>query len=266
MGPINELAHILKNECVGPNLYVMELASPKIAGEIEAGQFVHMKIPNAQTQILRRPFSVYACNKSAHTIEILYQVVGVGTEHMTHLVPGACEDAELMGPIGRGWQPPCALQRALLVGGGVGGAPLYLLCEDLRRAGVRTDVILGAQTKAALVCRKRYEALHPASLRCSTDDGTFGCAGFCTILVEEALKEATQENMPYDYMAVCGPEPLMKAVWNMARAANIFCEVSLERRMACGIGACLSCAVDTVGGRRRACVDGPVFCAEEVVW
>lgn len=273
MALVNERARIVKNECVGLNLYLMVLESPVIARMIEPGQFVHMKIPGMQAHILRRPFSVYASDAVSGVLEILYQVVGYGSNHMTRLNSG-CDDneVELIGPVGNTWQPPQDTRRALLVGGGVGAAPLFMLCEKLVHSGVHTDVVLGAQTESALACRVRYEALladAPAcdsAPRCATDDGSFGRSGFCTSLVEEALAEAIVAGDPYDYLAVCGPEPLMKIVADMAANADVFCQVSMEKRMACGVGACLSCVVDTVDGKRRACVDGPVFDAQKVVW
>ena len=274
----NECARILKNECVGKGLHVMTLFSPGIAASVEPGQFVHMKVPGMEDHILRRPFSVYARDAEAGTLDVLYQVVGFGTAHMAGL--GAESAAAygrngkpvwLIGPVGRGWRPPENARRALLVGGGVGAAPLFMLCEKLAGAGVRTDVVLGAQTAHALVCRARYESLLAGAEccadnapRCATDDGSFGRAGFCTSLAKEALAQAAAEDAPYDYAAVCGPEPLMRIVAEQAGAAGVFCEVSLERRMACGVGACLSCVVDTTRGKRRACVDGPIFNAQEV--
>ena len=224
-----------------------------------------MKIPGMDDHVLRRPFSVYARDAEAGVLEILYQVVGFGSARMTELAAGA-EGVELIGPVGRAWQPPAEAKRALLVGGGVGAAPLFMLCEALVKNGVRTDVVLGAQTETALACRGRYEALLAEPPRCATDDGSFGREGFCTSLVQEAIEEAARAGEPYGYVAVCGPEPLMKIVAGMADDADIFCELSMERRMACGIGACLSCVVDTVEGKKRACVDGPVFKAQEVVW
>ena len=262
---VNEQAHILTNECVGPNLHLMRLVSPSIASSIRPGQFVHMKIPGMDSHILRRPFSIYARHMDAGTLDVLYQVVGFGSEHMTSLGPGD-EGVELIGPVGRSWQPPDTAGRALLVGGGVGAAPLFMLAEQLRAAGVDTDVVLGAQTEDALACRVRYESILAAPPRCATDDGSFGREGFCTSLVTEAFADADIAGTSYDYVAVCGPEPLMKAVSAMAAAADVPCEVSLERRMACGVGACLSCIVDTVDGKKRACVDGPIFDAREVMW
>lgn len=266
MALVNERSDMLSNACVGPNLYLMTLRAPRIASSIEPGQFVHMRVPGMPERILRRPFSVYARDAKAGTLDVLYQAVGAGTAHLAALDAAHARPAELIGPVGRAWAPPADAGCALLVGGGVGAAPLFMLCESLVARGVRTDVVLGAQTAAALVCRERYAALLGAEPRCATDDGSFGRAGFCTSLVSDALAEAADAGEPYAYVAVCGPEPLMKIVAGMAAEANVPCEVSLERRMACGVGACLSCVVDTVEGKRRSCVDGPVFDARKVIW
>lgn len=259
----------MSNVQVGPNLFLVTLSAPCIAAEVGPGQFVHMKIPGMEGHILRRPFSVYAADAKAGTLDILYQVVGFGSDHMTGLLAGS--EAELIGPVGHGWQIPANVRKALVVGGGVGAAPLFMLCERLVHAGVSVDVVLGAQTEQALVCRDRYAQLLEegvcdlgSALRCATDDGSFGLKGFCTPLVEEALGACG--DAPYDMVYVCGPEPLMKIVSNMALQAGVECQVSLEKRMACGVGACLSCVVDTVDGKRRACVDGPVFDVRKVVW
>lgn len=263
MALVNEKARIVSNQQVGPRLHLMVVDSPDIAETIEPGQFVHMKVPRMEAHILRRPFSVYARDAQAGTIDILYQVVGFGTDHMTALEVG--EECELIGPVGKVWNPP-AQGRCLLVGGGVGAAPLFMLCQQIAASDASVDVVLGAQTEQALVCRRRYAELLGVEPACATDDGTYGRPGFCTSLVEEALGAAADEGSPYDYVAVCGPEPLMKIVAAQAKRAGVRCEVSMEKRMACGIGACLSCVVDTVDGKKRACVDGPVFDAEKVVW
>ena len=260
----NENAPILVNEEMGCNIWLMTVRAPEIATTARPGQFVHVKVPGMEAHILRRPFGVYAADAEAGTVDMMYQVLGFGTEHMTELAVG--DAVEMIGPIGRGWQPPEGCKRALIVAGGVGSAPLYPLAEELTAAGIATDAILGASTIDALVARERYGAVLGCEPACSTDDGTYGRAGFCTPLVEEARAAAAAEGAPYDYVACCGPEPLMKIVAGMADAAGVFCEVSMERRMACGVGACLSCVVDTTAGKRRACVDGPVFCASEVVW
>ncbi len=261
---VNEFAQILSNEQVGPRLYLMVLKSPEIAERVLPGQFVHMKIPRMEDHILRRPFSIYAADPQAGTVDVLYQVVGFGSQHMTTLEPGLT--AEMIGPVGHGWVAPEGAKRALVVAGGVGAAPLFMMTEQMHEAGIKVDVVLGAQTEAALVCRSRYEEMLGVNPACATDDGSYGRAGFCTSLVQEALDSANVAGEPYDYLAVCGPEPLMKIVASMAADAGVYCQISLEKRMACGVGACLSCVVDTVDGKKRSCVDGPVFEADKVVW
>lgn len=260
----NEKAPILFNEEAGRGIWIMTLNAPEIAAAALPGQFVHVRIPGMEGHILRRPFGVYAAFPEEGTIDVMYQVLGFGTDHMTHLEPG--ERVEAIGPVGRGWQPPAGCKKALLVAGGVGSAPIHPLVGQLKAQGAEVTAILGAQTAEALVARQRFAEALGCEPLCSTDDGTFGRAGFCTPLVQEALDEAAASGQPFDYVACCGPEPLMKLVASMAEDAGVFCEVSLERRMACGVGACLSCVVDTVNGKKRACVDGPVFPSKEVVW
>lgn len=264
MGLVNEKAPVLANRQVGPNLFLMEVRAPQIAASALPGQFVHVRVPGMEAHILRRPLGIYSCDAQAGSFDMLYQVVGFGTDRMTALAPGA--EVEAIGPIGRGWAVPEGARRALVVGGGVGAAPLYMLTEQLVSRGVDVTAVLGSQTSAMLVFNERYEQALGCAPLCSTDDGSFGHAGFCTPLVESALAEAAEEGRPFDYVACCGPEPLMRLVAAMAAEAGVPCQVSMEKRMACGVGACLSCVVDTVGGKCRACVDGPVFDAQEVVW
>ncbi len=269
MTVLEEEACIVRNEQVGPRLHMLELESPSIAQSIAPGQFVHVRIPNKGAHILRRPFSIYDCSEQAGTMKVLYQEVGSLTKYLPTIQSG---HLSVMGPLGNGWS---ALQRladgrlshALIVGGGVGAAPLFMLVEQLARAGALVDVVLGAQTKDALVCREDYARVLGREPLCATDDGSFGTPGFCTVLSQERLTQGSlADGLPYDYVAVCGPEPLMRIVCAQATEAGVFCELSLERRMACGIGACLSCVVETKEGKKRSCVDGPIFDACEVVW
>ena len=284
---VDEHARLVSNENVGPRLHLMRLEAPVISNAIKPGQFIHMKVEGADSHILRRPFSVYAADTNEGILDVLYQEVGSITKYMPTLREGF---ADIIGPIGNTWMTsgalpvpgasPCAKPdereslspsfgqlRALVVGGGVGAAPLFMLTQKLHEAGCALDVVLGAQTEQALVCRTRYEELLGCNPLCATDDGTYGRAGFCTSLVQERLAEgSTADGKPYDFLAVCGPEPLMKIVAGMALEAGVPCEVSMEKRMACGVGACLSCVVDTVDGKRRSCVDGPIFDARKVVW
>jgi dihydroorotate dehydrogenase electron transfer subunit len=266
---VNEKARMVSNEPVGPRLHLMALESPKIAAAVLPGQFVHMKVPGAEQHILRRPFSVYAADSNRGILEILYQEIGSLTRFMPSIVEG---EFETIGPVGNGWSgerrfSEGSATHALLVGGGVGAAPLFMLAQALHAKGCPTDVVLGAQTFDALVARTRYQQAMGVEPCCATDDGSYGRAGFCTSLVEERLADGCLiDGAPYDYLAVCGPEPLMRIVANMGCSHGVYTEVSMEKRMACGIGACLSCVVDTTGGKRRSCVDGPVFDASEIVW
>lgn len=262
----DEQATVTGNAKLGPNLYLMTLKAPRTAAGIEPGQFVHMAIATDRSHVLRRPFSVYAADAERGSIDVLYQVVGEGTREMTRWKSGA--ETALIAPVGRGWRPPRDVRRALLVGGGVGAAPLYMLCDELLRRGAAVDVVLGASTGDCLVCLDRYFDLNDPNLRVlhTTDDGSAGVKGFCTAVAEDALALAAESGERYGYMAACGPEPMMRIAAGLARDAGVPCEVSLERRMACGIGACLSCAVDTVNGKKRACADGPVFDIQELPW
>ena len=273
-GLVNEKVKLISNVNVGPKLYLMRVEAPVIASKLLPGQFVHMRIPGMPDHILRRPFSVYAWDAESGIIDILYQTVGFGTDHLTTISPDGpySGDIELIGPIGNVWGPANAEldinpHAALIVGGGAGAPAVFMLAKQLKESDCQVDVVLGAATKDALVCLHRYEDMLGARVLAATDDGTFGRAGFCTSLVEEQLQVGSVTNgAAYDYVATCGPNPLMKIVADLASDAGVYCEVSTERKMACGVGACLSCVVDTTEGKKRSCVDGPIFPAKKVIW
>ncbi len=254
-------ATVLSNKRCSDTLYLIEFAVEDIPQRLQAGQFIHLKIPGMDEHILRRPFSVFNVNLEASSLIVLYQVVGSGSAHMTTLTSG--EEVDMLGPIGNGWSVPRTTNnnKTLLVAGGVGAAPLFMHACDLLDAGFEVSAILGAQTKEAHVLLDSYLALPNLKVEVATDDGSLGHQGFCTELLEQALA--------YDkpaYLACCGPEPMMKAVSQMSLAAHVPCVISLEKRMACGIGCCLSCVVATKEGNKRACVDGPIFDGAEVIW
>lgn len=261
---VDERVEVLSNENVAPSIYQIELLAPQIASRVQPGQFIHFEIPNFEGHVLRRPFSVCKWESGRGTIALLYQAVGKGSERLTHAMRGDASRA--IGPIGRGWRPAAGTRRAVLVCGGMGVAPLTMLARRLASEGAKVDCLLGATTAERLVGIAALEECG-ASVHICTDDGTLGHGGFCTDLIPEFVPGA-------DYVAVCGPGPMEAAAVRAVEAIRpdhasdgaFTFEVSLERRMACGIGACLSCVVDTVDGKKRACVDGPVFDAAEVVW
>lgn len=254
--PLLERVEVLSNDRVTTGVGLMVLRAPRIAASVEPGQFVHLRVATGTDFILRRPFSVHRA--SGDTIEILYQVLGRGTRELAECARGRVMDA--IGPLGTGWEVPDGLAHVLLVAGGLGAAPLGMLAERLAEQGVAVSVAQGAPTGRRLVAKELFDSVARRVL-CSTDDGSEGERGLVTVLSARML----EEDRP-GLVCVCGPEAMARAVAEQAAAARVPCKVSLERLMACGVGACLSCVVTTIHGRKRACVDGPVFDAGEVCW
>jgi dihydroorotate dehydrogenase electron transfer subunit len=254
--PLLERVEVLRNERVAEGVGLLALRSPRIAATVAPGQFVHLRIADDADFVLRRPLSVHRA--AGEAIEVLYQVVGRGTRELALREQGAVMDA--VGPIGNGWRVPAGAAHALLVAGGLGAAPLGMLAERLAADGVAVSVAQGAPTAGRLVARGLFERV-ARRVESATDDGTEGERGPVTALSARLLAQ----DRP-DVVYACGPEAMSRTVAAQAAAAGVPCQVSLERLMACGIGACLSCVVTTSRGRKRACVDGPVFDAEEVCW
>jgi len=244
------------NERIAEGVGLLVLNAPRTAATIRPGQFVHLRIAEGRDFILRRPFSVH--RGTGEDIEILYQVLGVGT----HALARASRDAEMdvLAPLGTGWEVGDGLTRALLVAGGLGAAPLGMLAEVLAEKGVALTIVQGAPTSERLVARELFETV-ARRYEAATDDGSAGERGFATLLSERVLAGGD-----VDRVYACGPEAMSRIVAAQAASRGVACQVSLERFMACGIGACLSCVCATTGGRLRACLDGPVFDAEVVLW
>ena len=255
--PALERVTVLANDPIAPGVGLIVLRAPRCASLVLPGQFVHLRIATGADTILRRPFSIHRAYKDR--IEILYQILGAGTLHLAEK-PVGDDSMDLVGPLGRGWHMPDGISHVLLVAGGLGAAPLGMLAEQLAERGVAVTVAQGAPTAERLVARGVFE--HVARrVEVATDDGSAGEQGFVTGPVTRLLAEES-----FDIIYVCGPEAMQRAIAALASAIDAHCQVSLERLMACGIGACLSCVVTTTDGQKRACVDGPVFNAEEVVW
>jgi len=257
------MSEVIENKIYTNHIGKLVIKAPAIATRVQAGQFVHIRLPDQREHILRRPFGIYRCNVEHSTIEIVYQVVGAGTQHMMELKTGFKLD--LMGPLGHGWTCNTDIdygkKNLLLVAGGIGAAPIYMLAEKtLPYANV--TVLMGAQDEESLVMSEDFENLLGGNrVHLYTDNGSKGCKGLCT----EPLRDLISSEK-IDYIAACGPYPMLRVVAQHAHEAGIICEVSLEERMACGIGSCLSCVVDTHEGKKRVCTDGPVFRADEVIW
>ncbi len=247
---------VVANDRVAQGVGLVTFDSPRIARDIQPGQFVHLRIAQGVDYLLRRPFSIYRAH--AGRLEILYQVVGRGTRDLALATPGT--EMDMVGPLGCGWRIADSTTHALLVSGGLGAAPLGMLAEELAERGIAVTVAMGAPCGERLVGRDLFERV-ARRVEIATDDGSCGTAGFVTGVCGEMVAEGG-----YDAVYTCGPEPMQRIVAAQAAEAEVACQVSLERLMACGIGVCLSCVVETKCGLRRACVDGPVFYAKEVVW
>lgn len=254
--PALENVEVLENARIAAGIGLLTLHAPRTARSVRPGQFVHLRIAQGTDFILRRPFSVHRA--AGERIKILYQVLGRGTIALAESAQGARMD--LLGPLGSGWRIPAGLRHALLVGGGLGAAPLGMLAEELAAAGVAVTVALGAPSHERLLALDLFDRT-ARRVEVATDDGSAGAHGFVTLVTERLL-----ESDAYDAVYVCGPERMSQIVVAQSAIRGIPCQVSLERLMACGIGACLSCVCSTKGGRERACVDGPVFDGEEVLW
>ena len=228
--------NIQSNDCIAKNVYRMQLAGDT-AG-ILPGQFVNIRVAG---QFLRRPISV--CNIEEGVLTIIYKVVGVGTEAMSYLPVGT--QLDVLTVLGNGYDLTKAGDAPLLVGGGVGVPPMYMLARQLREAGKKVRVILGFNTKDEVFYEEEFRALG-CDVTVTTVDGSHGVKGFVT--------NALDGQQSYYY--TCGPLPMIKA---LLQAAGTHGEVSMEERMGCGFGACMGCTIQTSIGPKRVCKEGPVF-------
>lgn len=248
-------ARVESNVKVAPGIHRLRLSSPEIALEAEPGQFVHVLCGENRDYILRRPFSVHRVRNGS--FDLLIQVVGRGTTYLSQLEAGDVLD--VTGPTGRGFEFTGNFKKGLLVAGGIGVAPLVFLAEGLRENGKEIYFLYGAATREGLVCLDDLREV-VQKIFSVTEDGSFGYEGLLT----EFFSEVFQECSPNRIFA-CGPEEMLRKV-AASTAGTVPCQISLERKMACGIGACLSCVCRTREGYKRVCVDGPVFDASEIIW
>lgn len=252
--PLLEKGLIISNKQTGTNLWEMEFIAPGIAAECQPGQFVHVRSEVNQEPLLRRPLSLYDVDKNLGSITLLYKVVGRGTEILTRFENK--EYLDVMGPLGQGFTLPEANKRVLLLGGGVGIAPLVFLCRKLCENGNEVTVLYGTGNRKELSGIERLRSM-VKSFMPATLDGSAGYKGLVTDLLMDKINPAD-----IDCIYTCGPEPMMAAVARYAAQYGIKGEVSLEEYMACGVGACLGCARKLKSSDDhyvKVCKDGPVF-------
>ena len=211
-----------------------------------SGQFVNILLTG---KFLRRPISV--CDCEGNVLTLLYKIVGGGTEQLSQMAVG--ETLDLLTGLGTGYDLSTAGDRPLLIGGGVGVPPMYMLAKQLLAQGKDVTVILGFNTAKEVFYKEEFEALG-ARVFVTTVDGTAGIRGFVT----DAMKDIS-----YTYFYTCGPEPMFKAVYRASATEGQF---SFEERMGCGFGACMGCSCKTLTGNKRICKEGPVMRKEEILW
>ena len=249
---VTENCHLHKNYCL------LKLTSDHILPEMLPGQFVLVRVDHSPSTFLRRPISIHYVDRTANELWLLVQLVGDGTRRMAEYKPG--DVVNVMLPLGNGFSIPEENkgQKLLLIGGGVGTAPMLYLGAVLKKAGYTPTFLLGARSKEDVLQLDLFEQF--GEVYVTTEDGSLGEKGYVTN--HSILKE-----VHFDQIYTCGPKPMMMAVAKYANAESIACEVSLENTMACGIGACL-CCVEKTKDEHHVCVctEGPVFNIEELTW
>ena len=223
--------------------------------EMLPGQFVEVRVDGSPSTFLRRPISINFVDRENNELWLLVATVGEGTKQLAKLKFGDVLNCVL--PLGNGFTPAKTGEKVLLVGGGVGVAPLLYMGAEMKRQGIEPTFLLGARTANDLLMLPIFNMYGRAYV--TTEDGSMGEKGFVTnhsILAEEH----------FDRISTCGPTPMMKAVARYARQNNVDCEVSLENLMACGLGACLCCVEKTTEGNLCVCKDGPVFNIKKLLW
>ncbi|MEL7599859.1 MAG: dihydroorotate dehydrogenase electron transfer subunit [Proteiniphilum sp.] len=223
--------------------------------EMYPGQFVQIRVDNSTQVFLRRPISINYVDHQQNEIWLLIQRVGEGTAKISDLSAG--ETMNLLFPLGSSFSLPDQKGNFLLIGGGVGTAPLLFLGKKMREKGLKPEFLLGGRSEKDILQRDDFE--HLGTLYCTTEDGSLGEKGFVT-------QHTILQKKRYDFIFTCGPKPMMVAVARYAKQNGISCEASLENLMACGFGACLCCIEKTIRGNVCACTEGPVFNINELTW
>jgi len=263
---------IIENKKVSTDCYRMTFESKEIACVAKPGQFLHIKCSDTYDPLLRRPISIHSIENNI--IEILYKVVGKGTELLSEKSRG--DSIDVIGPLGNGfdYQLVSNCQLPILVGGGMGIAPLYFLAQKLVEKCSNVIVLIGADTKCNILCADEFKKLD-CKVKVSTDDGSAGINGTVVDLLKKELvsknSKLKTQNSKLKIFA-CGPVLMLKQVNQLVCKYNVPSQVSLERQMACGIGACMGCTIKTQNSKlktqnyKRICKDGPVFDIKEVIW
>ena len=236
---------VTENACIAEKIYKMILSGD--ISEIKApGQFVNLKLDGF---FLRRPISV--CDAENNNLTLIYKIVGKGTDRMSKLKAG--KKLDVLTGLGNGYDITLSGNNPLLVGGGVGIPPLYMLCKRLIEKKAKPTIILGFGTAGEVFYENEFKELG-VPVYVTTADGSYGQKGFVTDVMK---------NLHYTYFYACGPEPMFRAIDKIAQTGG---QYSFEERMGCGFGACMGCSCKTLAGSKRICREGPVMKREEIIW
>lgn len=258
---IQSTGRVVSNKKVKPGYFLMGIRCPPIAKEARPGQFLTIRCGSGSTTIplLRRPFGFHRIGPSG--FEILYEIIGKGTRFLSGLKPG--DKLDLLGPLGNGFTVRKGDKKFIVVAGGIGVAPLASLAESLIRIKkAEVYAIIGARSGKSLLCEDHFNGIGVKTM-VATDDGSCGKKCFATDMLDEFLK-IKRGFRPTIF--ACGPGPMLKATAHIAGKRGLECYASLEGSIACGVGACLGCAIRTRSGYKLVCKDGPVFDTKEIIW
>jgi dihydroorotate dehydrogenase electron transfer subunit len=273
----SEKLRVVKHAQCAPSWYQIGFEAPHFAAESVAGQFFMVEVGSGGTDpLLRRPMSLYRLIRDAEAnptgFELLYKVVGRGTALLSKVCAG--DTLGVLGPLGRGFKIEEGATEHLIVAGGTGVAPMVALADALVLSGIRPKVFYGASSCTELPCMQDFDTRN-VDLLVFTEDGSLGAKGFVTKGLEQALSAALETDGDEHGAAVyaCGPHDMLAAVTRLAERANAPCQLSLESRMGCGLGACMSCAVRAASSETgtephyiRVCLQGPVIDARRISW
>ena len=251
---INDLK-VIENKRLNNDFFILELAGDNKIDDFKPGQFAQVRVDGSPETFLRRPISIHDVDYDKNTFKLLIQIAGPGTRTLSKLGNG--DTLNLVYPLGNSFSLPKKNEKVLLVGGGCGIAPLLFLGKYIKSNGYIPDIILGFRNSERIIEFEEY--LKIGNVFITTEDGSMGEKGYVT-------GHSVFSTRRYDRIYCCGPDSMMKAISGYCKKANIICEVSLENLMACGIGACLCCIVDSVKGNLCTCIDGPVFNVNDLKW
>lgn len=260
--PLLLSCEILENVELSPKYFRMKINSAELAGCVKPGQFFHVRVADRLDIILRRPFSVFDFNET--TVSILYEVVGKGTEVLSLRKPG--EELDMLGPLGNGFSINPEVKKVIIVGGGIGIAPLFSWAKELKGSGLAIQVLIGAKNKYKVLCEEDFKKIGIIP-EISTDDGSYGSKGLVTDMLRTRDTRYDEQSSRDTRIYACGPNKMLVETASIMREHNIPGQLSLDRHMACGLGVCLGCVVKTVDGKyKRVCKDGPAFNVSELDW